>query len=77
MYQEIFCFEDNEWESMAEAKEGPRRIIYRLPLLFYTPEGLIEVICHEQIHASAPVEGTLSLPDGMVDEILSWTGLLR
>jgi len=77
MYPEVFCWDNNEWEPMAEASGISERIIYRLPLLFKTPEGIMEVICHENLHASAPGEGTLQLPEWMIDEILSWTGLLR
>ena len=53
------------------------KIIHRLPPLSHTPEGLIKVLCHGQIRVSAIGEGTLELPDWMVDKILSWTGLLR
>jgi len=58
-----------------EADGYIEKFIYRMPLGGWTAEWWIETFCHEQIHASAPEDGTLGLPEWMIDGILEWTGL--
>lgn len=74
MYGEVFT-DDVDADFIAEADGHTEKIIYRMPLGGWTAECWIENLCHEQIHASAPEEGTLSLPEWMIDGILEWTGL--
>ncbi len=67
-----FEFDD---EAKYPAETDGENIWIRLPC-FHAPEQLIEVISHEMLHASAPEEGTLRMPEWMIDEILSHLGLL-
>lgn len=63
--------EDSKYPSWTDGKS----IHISLPC-FHAPEQLIEVISHELLHASAPDEGTLQMPEWMIDEILEHCGLL-
>lgn len=74
MYEEFFTGETDA-DFIAESDGDLERIIYRVPLGGWSAEWWVENICHEQIHASAPEDGTLSLPEWMIDGILEWTGL--
>jgi len=67
-----FEFDD---EAKYSAETDGENIWIRLPC-FQTPESIIEVICHEDIHASAPDEGTLQMPEWMIEEILHYCRLL-
>ena len=69
-----FYFEFNEASKYPAWTDG-KNIHISLPC-FHAPEQLIEVISHEMLHASAPEEGTLRMPEWMIDEILSHLGLL-
>jgi hypothetical protein len=76
MYEEVFTGE-TDVDFIAEADGHTRTIVYRLALGGWSAEWWVECICHEQLHASEPSEGTLTMPEWMIDEILSWTGLLE